>query len=36
MKSPVSLHSPFYYPDAELALPTGIAAITAAALKVLE
>ena len=36
MKAPVSLHSPFYYPDAELALPTGIAAITAAALKVLE
>jgi hippurate hydrolase len=36
MKQPVSLHSPFYYPDAEPTILTGITAMTEAALDLLK
>ncbi len=36
MNSPVSLHSPFYYPDARPALQTGVPAMIAAALELLK
>ncbi len=35
MEAPISLHSPFYYPDPEPTLQTGITAMTAAALELL-
>ncbi len=36
MDKPVSLHSPFYYPDVEVSLQTGVTAMTAAAVELLK
>ena len=34
-KTPPSLHSPFYYPDVEETIPTGVAAMSAAVVDLL-